>query len=298
MKSTRQRTDIDDGLWMVADVYGSGSPVVLLHGIPGSPTVWGGVVELLASEHTVVVPHLIGFGDSARTDRIEHLWADRQAEALLALLRELELPPPLLVAHDFGGPVAAHLLARAPACACGLVVAATNAFGDTPVPFPLSGIFLPVVGRLWERMLFSAPSLRMMVKLGTGTKGPALDVSGYVTDPAQARAVAVIFGSALRELNARYRPITDQFRQVRLPVRLLWGDSDAFFEVEVAERTAALFGRGSLRILKGAGHFLPEERPEAFVEEIAALERELADADGRPPHDAGRAAGHRTSVEG
>ncbi len=166
----RHQVEWKEGSTICADITGAGQPVVLLHGIPGSGAVWGEVADRLAADHQVIVPDLLGFGASSRTDRIEELWADNQAEAVAALLADLGVEKAILVGHDYGGPVVSHLIGRNPGVASALVLAATNAFGDTPVPFPLSGIFLPLVGGLWQQLLFSAPSLRMMVRQGTGTR--------------------------------------------------------------------------------------------------------------------------------
>ena len=66
--------------------FGSGRPVVLVHGIPGSGACWRAVAERLPAGLDVVVPDLLGFGDSARPRRLDDLHAAAQAEALAGLL--------------------------------------------------------------------------------------------------------------------------------------------------------------------------------------------------------------------
>jgi pimeloyl-ACP methyl ester carboxylesterase len=273
--SAEHRTEIGEGRWIAAQLAGSGPAALLLHGIPGAGAVWREVSRLLWPRFRVVVPDLVGFGESARTRDIHTLWADAQAAAVLTLLEDLRIERVLIVGHDFGGPVAAHLIARAPERAAGLVLASTNAFGDTPIPFPLSGILWPAIGRIWERMLFSAPSLRMMVKQGVGDKTTQLDPKVYVGDHEQAQAIRTIFAAALRDLSSRYDPITAMLRQVEVPTKVLWGDRDPFFPVEQAHRTAELIRGARTTVFPGAGHFLPEETPAEMVAEIEALWREV-----------------------
>lgn len=269
----RHRTNVTDGQWIAADVVGSGPAVLLVHGIPGAGAVWNGVRDRLAARHRVITPDLIGFGYSARSDDIGVLWADAQAGAVQALLDELGATNVLVVGHDFGGPVAAHLVASEPSRFAGLVLASANTFGDTPIPFPLSGILWPGVGGIWARMIFSAPSLRMMVRQGVGINAPRLNPSVYVGDPGQAQAIRVIFCTALRELAERYQPITELLRQVRVPACVVWGDRDPFFPVSQARRTAALLESAQVTVLSGAGHFLPEERPAELAHAIEALDK-------------------------
>ena len=271
----QHRCKLNEGSWIAADVAGTGPEILLLHGIPGAGVTWGEVAGRLSTKHRVITPDLIGFGRSSRTDDIGALWADAQATAVLAMLDELRSEQVLVVGHDFGGPVAAHLMAKAPARVSGLVLASANAFGDTPIPFPLSGILWPGVGDLCERLLFSKPSLRMMVKQGVGKNAPKLDAQVYVGDPQQARAIRVIFATALRELEARYRPISKMLGRIAVPSMVVWGDRDPFFPVAQAERTARLIPGARMTVLSGAGHFLPEERPAELAETIEALAREI-----------------------
>lgn len=269
------RVTLADERWMSAQVTGTGPEVVLLHGIPGAAAVWTEVTRLLSAHHRVVVPDLVGFGASARADDIRVLWADAQAGAIVALMDDMGIDRALVVGHDFGGPVAAHLVAQAPGRVAGLLLASSNTFGDTPIPFPLSGILWPGLGRAWERMLFSAPSLRMMVKQGVGEKRIKLDPRVYVGDRQQAHAIRVIFSTALRELAARYDPITETLRRVDVPTSIVWGDRDPFFPVEQAHRTAELIRGASVSVLPGAGHFVPEERPTELATEIEVLARKI-----------------------
>lgn len=269
--ATKHRTMVAAGHCIAAQVAGNGQTVLLLHGIPGGGAVWHEVSRLLSARYRVVVPDLIGFGDSARADDIQTLWADAQAAAVVALMDDLRIDEALVVGHDFGGPVAAHLVAQARRRVAALVLASTNAFGDTPIPFPLSGILWPGVGRAWERMIFSAPSLRMMVKQGVGDTATTIDPHLYVGDRDQARAIRIIFASALRDLASRYGPITEMLGRVDVPTRVVWGDRDPFFPVEQAHRTAELIPGAHMTVLPGAGHFLPEERPAELAEEVDRL---------------------------
>lgn len=268
---TEHRTTIVEGRWIAARVGGNGRAVILLHGIPGVGAVWDAVSRLLSPHYRVVVPDLVGFGASSRSADIQALWADAQAAAVLRLMDDLCIDEALVVGHDFGGPVAAHLVAQARGRVSGLVLASTNAFGDTPIPFPLSGILWPGVGRAWERMIFSAPSLRMMVKQGAGDTTTRLDPDLYVGDRDQARAIRMIFGSALRDLASRYEPITEVLNRIDVPTRIVWGDRDPFFPIQQAHRTTELIKGARLTVFPGAGHFLPEERPLELAAEVDRL---------------------------
>ena len=97
----------------VARDEGKGHPLVLLHGFPGNSADWTAVADRLVHGHRVIVPDLLGFGASDRPAAFTDLWADAQAEALVAALDARAVGHFALVGHDYGGPVALRLPRRA-----------------------------------------------------------------------------------------------------------------------------------------------------------------------------------------
>lgn len=249
---------------------GSGPPVVLLHGIPGCAASWDGVVARLANHAAVIVPDLLGFGGSDRPRGFERLRAEAQAAAVGALIAELGLGAVTVVGHDFGGPVALSLAARRPDAVAAVGLLATNAFTDTPIPFPLSTLTWPIAGPIARRALFSGPSLRMMLRQGVGPRVRPPDAGAYLGDRAQQRAIGTIFAASLTRLAEVYRPIEDALSSLGVPVLVGWGDRDPFFPPAQGERTARAAG-ATLRAYEGAGHFLPHERPDEVSADVAAL---------------------------
>ena len=249
---------------------GAGTTVILVHGIPGSGATWRTVADLLASHHRVLVPDLVGFGATGRNPPIAELRADAQAKALAAALDRRDLHGATIVGHDFGGPVALRLLDHRPHLVGGLGLLSTNTFADTAIPFPLSSVVWPGVGPVASRMLFSRPSLRLLTRRMVGTPRLRLDPRTYIGDSAQARAIRLIFTDSLVNLAERYRPLEAILSTVTVPAAVIWGDRDPFFPLAHGRRTAAALGV-ELRVLAGAGHALPEERPDEVAELITEL---------------------------
>jgi pimeloyl-ACP methyl ester carboxylesterase len=252
---------------------------VLLHGIPGSSGSWSGVAAALGDEMHLIVADLLGFGASDRPDRLDALHADAQAAALAALFDELRLDGVLVAGHDFGGPVAVALAARRPHAVAGLALFAANVFTDTPIPLPLSLVRLPLVGRPLSRVLFSGPSLALMLHAGSGRPRMRPDHDSHLGDRRQQHAIRTIFAGSLARLEELYRPIEDGLAALDVPVVVGWGDRDPFFGVDQGRRTAEAVG-AELTIYADAGHFLPQERP---VEVAAELRRLAAMALPRRP---------------
>ncbi len=260
---------------MAVQSTGEGFPVVLLHGIPGSAPTWDGVVERLSRLHRVVVPHLLGFGASSRPTGACQLHAEAQAGALGDALDALGIDRAVVVGHDFGGPIAVTFTHNHPERVAGVVLLATNVFTDTPIPFPLSLVTAPGVGPAAARLLFSRPSLAMMVRRGFGAGSSPAELDRYLGDKAQSESIGTIFAASLGHLAELYRPIEDALGAISVPTLVGWGDHDPFFPVEQGRRTAEAVPGADLRVYEGAGHFLPEERPEELAADIALLLAEV-----------------------
>ena len=107
----------DDGtlLRYVAGGPAGARRVVLLHGAPQSSYSWRRVLPLLTDRYRVVAPDLRGYGESelARTGYdLDTLSGD--LGTLIAHVRRGPDDRVLLVAHDWGGPIAWHYAERAP----------------------------------------------------------------------------------------------------------------------------------------------------------------------------------------
>lgn len=252
---------------------GAGPAVVLLHGIPGAAASWTAVARDLVADHRVITPDLLGFGASSRPTDIERLHAAGQAVTLDRALEQLGVDRAVIAGHDFGGPVALLLHRAHPERVAGLLLAATNTFPDTPIPFPIVGVTWPVIGRAMARTLFSRPALRVMTRQAVGAGSCPVDVDAAVGDHAQASAIRSIFTHSLRQLARLYGPVEAELARVEVPAAVLWGDRDPFFPVAQGERLAAALESSSLRVVAHAGHFLPEEQPGVMANAIRALVR-------------------------
>src|SRR5689334_2956299 len=89
---------------------GSGSPIVLLHGIGSHWQVWNPVLDRLAAHHDVIALDLPGFGESAYDGvpgSVPHL-----ADRVMAFLSGLDVRQPTIGGSSLGGGVALELARR------------------------------------------------------------------------------------------------------------------------------------------------------------------------------------------
>jgi pimeloyl-ACP methyl ester carboxylesterase len=80
--------------------FGSGQPLVLLHGSPQSSLAWRKLIPMLSSDRTIIVPDLRGYGLSDKPGHGYGIFS--LADDVRQLVRELKLGPVDLVGHDLG----------------------------------------------------------------------------------------------------------------------------------------------------------------------------------------------------
>lgn len=254
---------------------GHGTPVVCLHGFPGSSHSWEAMALTLLTKKPgrfrFIIPDLLGFGASEPSDE-NSIFMEGQASAIADLLNCLNISAFFLAAHDYGGPVALTLLRRHTQLkALKLMISATNLFTDTPVPMPLRSAGIPVLGDIiFGVMAGSSFGFRMMYHFALYNKRnvPWLEFQHHVTARGL-KSTAKIFQHTLANLEENYRPIQEFAAQIVIPTLILWGDRDPFFPTSVAERSKATLINSTLKIYPGTGHFVPEERAVEMASDLA-----------------------------
>lgn len=122
-----------DGLDLLVAEAGQGAPVVLLHG--GGPGATGlsnysRNIDVLAKRYRVIVPDLPGYGGSSkRTDSSDPFGF--LADAIRALLDELEIDRAHLVGNSYGGAAALRLALDTPERVDRLVLMGPGGIGTT-----------------------------------------------------------------------------------------------------------------------------------------------------------------------
>jgi pimeloyl-ACP methyl ester carboxylesterase len=104
---------------------GTGAPVVLIHGLPGTAEDWEDVTPLLTGHRTIAIDRP-GFGYSSGG----YVPFNRQLEAIHELLAKLHVTRPILVGHSYGGTISLGFAERYPSDVRGLVLVDAAAAGQ------------------------------------------------------------------------------------------------------------------------------------------------------------------------
>lgn len=219
---------------------GDGPPVVLVHGLGGSPRWWSRTTHALAEVHRVIVPELPGFGFGLGAGRAPFRLAEAP-DVLRALMDGLGLGSARLVGHSLGALVCAGLAARAP--------------------------------RRVERLVLIAPPLRCA---GAGLLGNALPLARTLLGLPLAATVTVATDIAARSPLALLRAAAEllgtehasELARILAPTLVLWGARDVLVPASGATELAALVPGARLRLIPGAGHVPMLDRPDEVTREL------------------------------
>src|SRR5215212_3225187 len=117
-----------NGLNIYYEMYGTGQPLVLLHGAYMTIDAMGEVVPSLAETRQVIAAELQGHGHTAGIDR--PITYEQMADDIAALLRHLVIEKADVFGHSMGGGVALQVAIRHPEAVRKLVVASASYTSD------------------------------------------------------------------------------------------------------------------------------------------------------------------------
>jgi haloacetate dehalogenase len=285
--------DVDvDGTRIHAVVGGEGPPVLMLHGYPETHVMWHRVAPQLASDHTVVLADLRGYGDSARpASQGDHgSYAKREMAAdQVGLMRSLGFESFALVGHDRGARVAHRLVLDHPEAVSRValldIVPTRHVF--THVDRALAQayyhwFFLAQEPDLPERLIGGDPDYYLRRKLAQWSGGEGIEafapeaVEEYVrcfSDPEAIRASCEDYRAGASIDLEHDEASFEAGDRIACPALVLWGSAGFVgqaYDVLGVWRDYASDLRGHA---VGGGHFLAEESPE---DTLAALREFLS----------------------
>ncbi|MBF9127704.1 alpha/beta hydrolase [Plantactinospora sp. S1510] len=126
-----QYADVN-GINLYYETYGTGRPMILLHGGLGSGEMFGPILPTLADHHQVIAVDLQGHGRTADIDR--PIDVRLMAGDVAALIDHLGLRKPDVVGYSLGGGVAFQVAVQYPEKVGRLVAAAANFRRDAIYP--------------------------------------------------------------------------------------------------------------------------------------------------------------------
>jgi pimeloyl-ACP methyl ester carboxylesterase len=244
-----------DGARIWYATYGSGSPVILLHGGLGHSGNWGyQVPTLVGNDYRIIVMDSRGHGRSTRDAR--PFSYELMAADVVAVMDALHVNQAALVGWSDGACTALVLASNQPDRVAGVFFFACNMDPSGAKEF----VFTPIIGRCLNRH--------------------KQDYARLSATPDQFDEFSEALG-LMQRTQPNYS--ADDLAQISVPVAIVQSEYDEFIRREHAEYLARSIPTAEFIELPGVSHFAPLQRPAQFNAALLAfLDRvQLEDQPGR-----------------
>lgn len=268
-EATRLKTPCGDG-HMVWHLWGSGPPLVLLHGGYGSWTHWIRNVLPLSRAFTVAAPDLPGLGESATPP--EPHTADGLAKIIVEGL-EIVFPRHAglhIVGFSFGGVLGGHVTAQLGDRVRAFTIVGSNGLGLVRQPTVLDRA---AEGASETEILDVARHNLRVLMIADPTKIDELALYIQSRNAPRGRVKSRRFSRT--DTLARALPL------IRARLDGIWGERDATAYPHLDDRARALRGvqpSARFEVIPGAGHWVQYEAADRFnsiLTEIACRPRSV-----------------------
>ncbi len=247
--------------------------MVLVHGLAGSGRYWVDRVAPLLGDHTLLIPDLLGFGESPKPRARYGL--DDHLAALEHLLRQrgFDRGDGWLVGHSLGAVVALGLVSRRPAWFQGAVLIGLPLYRD-------EADALARLGRrswLFRQMLAGSPSLRVAHYLRALYAWPWLAAWVGLPEDVYTDSMRHTWGSLSGTLHETIlgTDATALMRTVATPVLFIHGQDDQVAPLAAARALAATRPNARFVALPGADHQVLLREPERVWALVRSFERDI-----------------------
>jgi pimeloyl-ACP methyl ester carboxylesterase len=236
--------------------YGSGEPLLFLHGAGGlfepDPSL-----EQLGRDFKVIAPHLPGFGDSTGGEKIDDV-----IDAALfyhQLMDDLHLDSAYIVGHSMGGMLAAEVAALDVHRARKLVLVAPAGFWLEDHPMP---DFFAADAKELPALMFHDPASPVAQAMMKMPEDRELMAQMYV-ERVKRMTMAGKFLWPIPD-----RKLSKRAYRISAPTLLVWGASDRIVPPIYASAFKSHIRNCTEAIIPEAGHALPLEQTQKFCDAV------------------------------
>jgi pimeloyl-ACP methyl ester carboxylesterase len=250
---------------------GSGRPVVLIHGNPGSHQDYTLSVFGKLSHYSVIAFDRPGHGYSERPDSTGTT-VEVQADIICDALRRLSINKPVLVGHSWGASLVLAAAIAYGTAVSGIVLLAPAAYPTVSIEWWSVLPNIPLLGNLFVKTLTPLVG-RALVKASLKDAFHPQDVHDHYaqrsaemwTRPDRVRACAY----DERTLRASLKNLSQYYSEIQMPAVIITGSADRLLDPkEHAYPLQQTIKNSKLVVLPNTGHQLPQTRPDAVISAV------------------------------
>ena len=254
------------------EVYGSGDPIVCLHGLGANIYTWRHFITPFSLNNKLILVDLKGFGASPKPYDTNYSIEDH-ADEIYKIILEDNLRKLTLIGNSLGGGVALLLAIRLceqePARLSKLVLIDSGGYEE----------YLPRYLRLVRSILgvlivYLSPS-KLAAKFVL--RACFYDRKKITRDQVQAYAVPItspggrhaLLQTAKQCIPPNIAEILDKLKTISVPTLILSGREDRVVPLKVAELLHQAIPNSTLEVVEQCGHIPQEEKPDEAIARIS-----------------------------
>jgi haloalkane dehalogenase len=280
---TERYVPSEQGKIHAREYEGSGPAFVLMHGFPDNSHIYDLLIpHLVGAGRRVVAFDFLGFGASDKPPGATYSFS-QQVGDLKAVVETLNLGKIVPVGHDAGGPAAINFAIEHPDRVASLCILNTFYHAAPGIRIPelvelfatpgLKALALAVAQspeqfawllQFQQKILRDALVERQRERFSTFLV-PIINDS-FLRQPNSGPAFAQLASQMFEEVTRNTERLS-AVQAMDLPVKLIWGKNDPYFDVKDVEEFRTHFKRPSVRLIE-AGHWPQIDEPEQVAKEM------------------------------
>lgn len=253
---------------------GTGTPVILIHGLAASLHDWDDLIPgLAANGYACYAPDLLGHGDSPKLDsRTYHM--DWILEHFFHWVKSLRLTEPaILIGHSLGGHIALEYARRVSAWTRGLIL--VNPFySRSQLPFLIRNAYDHtgelVFPRIPRRMF------QFFVNVSSFAMGHSVGALRSLSDRTRAQTILDYKRTApgVYYIPNAIADLTQHLHEINTQTLVIWGDQDKTLSPASFSRLVNALPKGRGEVIH-AGHVPHQSHTEVFNPIVMKFLKEL-----------------------
>jgi pimeloyl-ACP methyl ester carboxylesterase len=256
--------------------YGSGPPLIILHGLFGSSDNWVSIAKSLADNFTVILPDQRNHGQSPHSDIHDY---DSMRDDLFELANDLSLKKFFLAGHSMGGKTAIAFAMKWPEMLNGLLIADispfTNEAARNSIYSEHNNILSAVLSIDLTKVSTRSDAEKLLSEKIESEKTRGLIMKNLQRTGDNSFSWKINAESLLKNLDRIMTGVErrqDYNHQITgFPVIFLKGGDSDYIPSDDFKDILMVFPAAELIVIPGAGHWINADKPEEVVKNIKRL---------------------------
>lgn len=268
----KQMTQCTTKTGLYCATYGSGDPIIFIHGLGASIYTWRNMRAPLEGNYKLFLIDLKGFGQSPkpRDDRYSIVV---QADLIYQFILENDLKNLTVVGNSYGGAVSLllsiRLCAESPNRLSKLVLLDSAGYNEL-LPWYVKVLRTPILGWLVVHLLSNKRLAKAVLKESYYNDELITDaqVAAYAEPLGMKNGKYALLKAAKQAIPKDFEKLIAKYPTISVPTLIIWGDKDKVIPIKIGQKLDAAIPCSKLTTIPDTGHVPQEETPVPTVQLI------------------------------